>query len=315
MAESYRKINYGLRPAKNIERKMLCEALHKLSHFAPVETYRYIGFGSTYFSDFTLFHKSLGIEDMFSIERDEHHKVRFEFNRPFKCIQIEFGESNDILPSLQWNRKTILWLDYDTQLDDTMLTDTSCFCASAVPGSVIIVTVNAQTYAQEGPQDRLQTLKEQVGREKVPLGITGKDLKGWEKAGVYRKIITNEVAQTLTQRNGGLEIGSQIKYKQLFNFHYADDAKMLTVGGLLYEENQADIVDKCAFKNLSFVSSNDIPYKIEIPNLTYRELRRLDEHLPVEDVKNLQVAPIPKEDVEKYARVYRYFPTFAEAEM
>ena len=252
---------------------------------------------------------------MVSIERNEHDKARFEFNRPFKCIQIKFGESNDILPSLQWNVKTILWLDYDTQLDDTMLTDISFFCATDVPGSVIIVTVNAHTPAHERPKRSLQKLEEKVGKEKVPLGVTGKDLKSWGEAKVYRKIITNEIFQTLTQRNGGLEVGNQIKYKQLFNFHYADGARMLTVGGLLYAEKQSKTVAKCAFDNLSFFCSDDKPYKIEIPNLTYRELRRLDEHLPVADVGNLQVTPIPEEDVEKYARVYRYFPTFAETEM
>jgi hypothetical protein len=55
MSSSYRKINYTLRPAKNIERKMLCEAFHKLHPFGKVQNYRYIGFGSTYFSDFILF--------------------------------------------------------------------------------------------------------------------------------------------------------------------------------------------------------------------------------------------------------------------
>ena len=46
MARSYQKVNYALRPAKNIERKMICEALRQLSGFCLVETYRYIGFGS-----------------------------------------------------------------------------------------------------------------------------------------------------------------------------------------------------------------------------------------------------------------------------
>lgn len=313
MAESYRKINYSLRPAKNIERKMLSEALRRLSYFELVENYRYIGFGSTYFTDFTLFHKSLGIKNMISIEWDEQYKPRFEFNRPFNCIQIIFGESNDVLPSLQWNVKTIIWLDYDTQLNDTMLVDISFFCAGAVPGSVIIVTVNAHTSPQESAKHLFQKLVEQVGEEKVPADVSGRNLKGWEKAKIYRRIITNEIYQTLTQRNGGLEGGSKIKYKQLFNFHYADDAKMLTVGGLLHEENQLDIVDKCAFENLSFVSSDDTHYKIEIPKLTYRELRYLDAHLPYD--RNLRELLIPEEDVKKYAQVYRYFPTFAEAEI
>ncbi len=65
---SYRKINYRVRPAKSIQRKMLCDALLRLSFFEPVENYRYVGFGSTTFTDFILFHKILGIKDMISIE-------------------------------------------------------------------------------------------------------------------------------------------------------------------------------------------------------------------------------------------------------
>ncbi|MBC8234777.1 hypothetical protein H8E77_34970 [bacterium] len=312
--ESYRRINYSLRPAKNVERKMLSEALSRLSCFESVGNYRYIGFGSTYFSDFILFHKFLRISNMISIERAVWDRERFEFNLPFKCIEIEFGESNDILPSLPWDAKTILWLDYDSQLKDTMLEDISCFYACAVPGSMIIVTVNADTRAEKF-KDLLKNLKEQVGEEKVPADVSNEYLKDWGKAKVYRRIIKNEIDQTLTQRNGGLEDDKQIIYKQLFNFHYSDGARMLTVGGLLYEKSQVDIVDKCKFQDLPFVRFNDTHYNIEIPSLTYREIRHLDKHLPSENIETLQVSPIPKEDVKKYARVYRYFPTFAETEI
>jgi hypothetical protein len=95
----------------------------------------------------------------------------------------------------------------------------------------------------------------------------------------------------------------------------SEETKMLTMGGLLYEEQQADVVTQCAFENLSFVHSSEEPYQIDAPNLTYRELRHLDSFLPVEDMSNLKVEPIPDADVRKYARLYRYFPTFAEAEV
>ncbi|RMG75351.1 MAG: hypothetical protein D6711_06830, partial [Chloroflexi bacterium] len=64
MPSSSRKINYGLRPAKHIERKMLIEIFRRLSEFGSVESYRYIGFGALYFNDFYQFHKYLGIQNM-----------------------------------------------------------------------------------------------------------------------------------------------------------------------------------------------------------------------------------------------------------
>ena len=109
----YERIDYNLRPAKSIERKMLCEAFRRLLSFSDLTEYRYVGFGSTFFSDFSLIHKSLGLTDLISIEKEEKDKRRFRFNRPYKCIKLCFGNANDVLPNLSWAKKIILWLDYD----------------------------------------------------------------------------------------------------------------------------------------------------------------------------------------------------------
>src|SRR6266581_5372051 len=114
---SYRIVNFSLRPAKSVERKMLAEAFRLLSRFGSINAYRYIGLGSNFFSDFILFHKSLGITNMTSIEQDRPFAKRFAFNRPFLCVDIKIGESGEILPTLNWSMRTILWLDYDLPLD------------------------------------------------------------------------------------------------------------------------------------------------------------------------------------------------------
>jgi hypothetical protein len=321
MPGSYEDINYNLRPAKTVERKMLCEAFRRLSEFGKVENYRYVGFGSTYFSDFVLFHKALGITNMLSIERDLENMERFLFNRPFGCIEIEFGESTEVLAALSWPVRTILWLDYDGKLDANVLADVQLFSASAPPGSVIVVTVNAHPDWLDGAsaarlaEHRLQQLEDRVGREKIPADISGKDLQAWGVAGVCRRIVENEILETLVERNGGLDRGSEICYAQLFNFNYADGAKMLTVGGLLYDEGQSPMFARCEFENLSFVRMADEPYLIQIPSLTYREIRYLDTQLPTDDCAKLDAPAVPPSHVEMYARVYRYFPTFTEAEL
>ena len=55
-----RAINYVMRPAKNIERKMMGEVLARLSAIAPLSKYRYVGLGSEFFKDFVLYHQMLG---------------------------------------------------------------------------------------------------------------------------------------------------------------------------------------------------------------------------------------------------------------
>lgn len=322
MARSYEEVNYTLRPAKSIERKMLVETLRNLSDFDAVDSYRYVGFGSTYFSDFTLIHKALGISDMISVERDVDKEERFKFNRPYNCIRIEFGNSNDVLPDLHWDKKTILWLDYDSKLDSNILSDVRIACSSAISGSALIVTVNANPQRFEGvsarelAELRLQQLEKDVGANKVPGDVDGKNLKGWDEAIVHRRIINNEIAQTLSERNGGCAKGEEMQYKQLFDFHYADGPKMLTTGGLLYKQEHQDTVGKCGFSRLDFVRlSGDEPYLIEVPSLTYREIQYLDAQLPLSDHTELEAKAIPRKHLRQYARVYKYFPNFAEADL
>ena len=85
-------MNYLFRPAKNIERKMLCEALSRLSFILDLKHYQYVGFGSVYFADFTLFHKQLGIQKLISIEGEEEMEERVRFNKPYSCIEIIINE-------------------------------------------------------------------------------------------------------------------------------------------------------------------------------------------------------------------------------
>ena len=87
MAPSYRAIDYSLRPAKTIERRMLCEAFRHLHPFERPERYSYVGMRSIYFSDFHLFHRARGISDMVSIEKDAYAEECLNFNLPYNCIK------------------------------------------------------------------------------------------------------------------------------------------------------------------------------------------------------------------------------------
>lgn len=312
--KSYERINYQLRPAKNIERKMLVETLRRLTEFGKLSTYRYIGFGSTYFSDFSLFHKALDIRRMVSVERDMDNSERFRFNRPFACVQLAFGESNDVLPLLNWKSKVIVWLDYDDKLNAKVLTDINHFCTDALPGSVLIISVNA--HPDKVDSDRVQLLRGRVGAEKVPQDLTHAVLADWGTAVACRRIVTNEIMQRMNERNGGLEGDKRLLYRQLFNFHYADGAKMLTVGGVIFEERQLPIFERCAFARHSrSVRTGEEPYLIHVPNLTFREIHYLDSQLPTRTPSKLKSKAVPNEDVERYAEFYRYFPRFAESEV
>jgi len=320
MPSSYEKINYSLRPSKGIERKMLAEALARLSPFDKMKNYRYIGFGSTYFSDFILLHKKLGITKMISMEKESENSTRFDFNKPYSCIKMLFGLSGEILPVLDWKDKTILWLDYDGQLDASILSDIGIFCSKAVSGSLLMVTVNAHpdkigNQIQDVASERLRLLQDAVGHAKVPEDLHGRDLRKWGKAAACRRIIINEILEILNSRNGGMKKAERLVFKQLFNFNYQDNAMMMTIGGVLFKNQDIDLYKKCYFKDLSFIRTKEEPYLIEVPCLTHREIRCLDGQLPRQKHKQLRLPAVKYEDIKKYEKIYRYFPTFTEAEI
>jgi hypothetical protein len=123
MPGSYRNINYSIRPAKAIERKMLCDTFRRVSRIDKLSSYRYIGFGSPFFSDFIVVHRGLGLTKMVDIEMQSHDSSRFRFNRPYHCVKIKFGLAGEILPTLSWRDRTIAWLDYDGTLSTSILED------------------------------------------------------------------------------------------------------------------------------------------------------------------------------------------------
>jgi hypothetical protein len=319
MPGSYQSINYALRPSKCIERKMLCETFQRFAEFRSLESFRYVGLGSTYFSDFALFHRMLGISNMMSIEKDSHNASRFEFNRPFGCIDLKFGHSNEILPTITWDIPSLVWLDYDDKLDSSILADVHLVSMSALPITALIVTVNSHPDDYDDEHPRLVTFTERIGAEKIPIGLAEKDLDGWGTSGTSRRIITNEIKSALAARNGALASANQIVYKQLFHFRYADGAKMMTVGGLLFDQGQAAMVAKCKFEDLPYIRTGEggksSACMIEVPNLTYREIRHLNQQLPRKKRCRVRSPKVSAKDVKGYERIYRHFPHFAETEV
>lgn len=210
---SSRPVNYSLRPAKNIERKMMVEALSRIGTVAPLSSYRYVGMGSEFFNDFSLFHQYLGIKSMVSIERDLHRISRCNFNKPYQCIEVKHGKSSEVLPVLQWQERNVVWLDYTGRLESSSLSDLEFLVSQVVSGSVVIWSVNAdpwdecddETQSQishsELPRHRLKMLKRDVGEKRVRAELKGNTLAQWGLAKEYHRIILQEIERTLNDRN------------------------------------------------------------------------------------------------------------------
>jgi hypothetical protein len=328
MEPTYKAINYLLRPAKNIERKMMCEAFRRLGVFGELKGYRYIGLGSIFFGDFVLFHKRLGFTKMISIESHKEDGLRVEFNKPFACVDIKLGHSKAVLGEIALGEgKSVIWLDYDYELAESVLNDIERVVAECQPGTFLAITVDAESKRLEQPKSLgdeepeipwptrpVDQLKRLVGQGRVPASVTSESLRGGALKETYRAIMSGVAQEALAARNGALEAGAKLKCQQVFNFWYADGAEMMTIGWLLYEERQESFLERCAFDKLEFYRPGSEAFRIVVPNLTYREIRALDKECP-ENGGAGAVAPVPEEDWGWYRKVYRYFPSFTEGEL
>ena len=292
---------------------MIVETLSRLRAFYTLESYRYVGLGSPYFADFALVHRSLGIQEMICIEQEAGDAGRFEFNRPFNCIELEFGKSTAILPTLKWQeRPTIVWLDYDDPLDSTMLSDIDVVCSSLTSGSFFLMSVrsNAGDFGAD-PSERLKQLTTALGN-KVPAGIPPRDTTSANFGKLLWRIIDSEIRYKVSERSAGLRTDLRFNYQQVLHFMYRDGTPMLTIGGVLYQEGQRVHLTQCDFESLFYSRTTDDPYRIEVPPLTFKELQALDAQLP----GSIPSLPgVPRSQVIAYAQNYRYFPNYVEAEV
>ena len=306
---------------------MLLEAVRKLTAFYPLSSYQYIGFGSIYFADFSLLHRAIGIGSMVSIEQNFSAKERVNFNKPFSCIDVIFDQSINVLPKLNLNKPSIIWLDYDGKLTNEILSDINTIIANIKTGGLFLLTVNVKAESEDGsgPEAlfklRLKKLEEQVSKAKIPVDVKGKDLSQKKLPSIIHRIITDEIREALLNRNSGLSKSEKIEYCQLFNFLYEDGSPMLTVGGVLLSDSQRNAYRSAEFENLDFYRSGEDFYQIEVPSLTTKEIVFLDSvlHKGFDFSTNRLINTdevrffIPENDIINYAKIYRYYPTFAEA--
>lgn len=320
MKQSFRKIDYSLRPAKYAERKMLCDIFRRLRPFARVEDYMYVGFGSLWFSDFILFHRALGVRDMVSIEHSEGAKARIEDNKPFR-IPVIYKPSLEALPDLEWARHQFIWLDYDDCLAAKMLADMRIVAERANPGTAITVSVQcskapelAQAEQDEAPgaPAAIERFTAIFGRNRIPDGTAEDELSGWAYGALSRGVLLREIEEQLAVRNADGQL--DLRFKLICEIEYDDNAKMTTFVGVFYSGQAEEALRNCHFETLDFLNEGGKPIRIEVPKLTTREFRRLESQLPLSPASQLQLGTIPPGEVKNFPNMYRYLPNFGVLE-
>lgn len=319
MSRSYRAVNYTIRPAKSVERKILVEAFAELANFDLLTNYIYIGFGSVFFTDFVLFHQRLGFEEMYSIEKVVGDEARVRFNVPYACIDVRMGESNVRLPELPLREKrSVVWLDYDGRLSESVLNDVRSFVRGAASGSALVVPVNVEPdeIVPEGDIDgaRVGAFARRFERTSLPFDLSGGHLDGESLPNTYVRVLGMAVDGAVRARNAGVRHLEDIRMHPIMRVEYSDGAKMLTMGWVLVIGAEESRFASCNFERLG-LGKPSVPRTIRVPNVTLREARALDAQLPGADWKAITSPPLPEREREEYAKIYRYYPVFGESEL
>ncbi len=319
--KSYNKIDYSLRPAKFAERKMLCELFSRLRSFDALEEYQYVGFGSIWFSDCILFHKSLGVKDIISIEQAVDDEDRFRFNCPYQSIHLEMQNTAHVLPSLDWGQRMILWLDYDDPLNKAILNDIRTCGSRVESGTALAITVQSQKLLDkrnlhEEPLEieNPEQFEDYFGSSYAFSGMKLEDLRGWGISRTSRRVLRFEIQEALDAVNLPRPAGSRISFRQIAAFEYEDGAKMTTIVGVFVDQDNNDLFEQCGFDELFYYRDGDDAFRIIVPLLTPREMRHLDKSLPLLAGTTVNYGSIPVGDAKNYAKLYRYLPNFAAFE-
>lgn len=307
---SPRSLNYETRPAKFAERKMLLTSFQRICNYYGNE-YQYIGMGGLAFTDFKLFHKELHINEMFSIEGGDFTEEKIKFNCPYSFINIHREFTTQALNEIDIRKKTIVWLDYDGCLDNYMFEDLSILLNSLPVGSIYLFSCNRDLKNDEtGNIYTIDEFKEKFGNL-IPYNLKNTDLTGSSNYETILKMFLNQINSIIKQRN--LD-GESIEFQQLYNILYQENrgAKMFTFGGIITEKDDSNL--HFNLSDLNFLRIDKEPYRINIPNLTIKEIDLINNHLLFDngyDYKDLmKMKIVGKHDLEKFLKIYKYLPAF-----
>lgn len=307
---SSEKINYYIRPAKQVERKLMIEALQCLKKSYDISRYNYVGMGSLYFVDFQMVHKFLGINKMISMEMDEEKIKRYEFNKPYTFIEVIPGLSTQTLPTLNWNQQMLIWLDYDSKISKSMIEDIQIICQNSRRGNILIVTIDAEPkrFEDEYPKDHQQRMLSRLDNIKMilhphyPTDIRPSDLSLKKFPSLLHRIVTDTIKDTLGIKH--------FDFFQIFNIVYEDTSQMYTFG-CVFEKDEKKISESCVL-DLQYVSPGANLKKIKLPILTQKEKIYFDKLIP-NIQKKLKCFEMSQEKLSNYEEYYKYYPQYFEA--
>lgn len=310
---SPKRLNYETRPAKFTERKMLLSSFLRVCNQYK-DKYQYIGLGGLAFTDFKLFHKELHINEMYSFEGGSFSVDKLNVNCPYSFINIIKESSTEALPKIDLTKKSLVWLDYDDSLENFMFEDLAILMNKLPVGSIYLMSCNRQLKSDDsGEIYTVEEFREKFGGL-TPFNVTEKDLSGGEDFNTIRKMLAQLINKTIKDRSRN---GENIKFQQLYNILYQENrgARMFTFGGVITESDKT--FEELNQSDFDFIKNDDSVYKIDIPNLTSKEIDLINKNISNDDgLKDIIDKRIATEiEISKHKDIYKYLPNFYDVRL
>ena len=306
-SKSYKQVFYDLRPGKQVERRMIMDALGRLMNGGiPIRDYQYTGLGSIYFFDFILLYKLFGLRRFLSVEYDTDITKRVAFNKPFEPIELRMAPIGDVIPDLDPSLRHLIWLDYDDRLTNSMLLDASVAANHLSPESLLLVTVDVEPpHGADTPEGRAEYVREEAGAF-LPFDFDIEWCTQSRYPGTNLAIIANAIATGLAVRG--------VEFLPLFRFVYADGHEMVTLGGMIGDAAVEQRIDACDWSEAYYLrrGDDDDLYRIRVPRLTRRERLLLDQHMPGDPQWRPRAFELSREELSDYREIHRFYPLYGE---
>jgi hypothetical protein len=304
-------LQYDLRPAKQVERRMMLDAFQVLLAAGfPIRDYMYLGMGSVFFWDYLLFHKLLGIKQLTSVEVDESITRRVNFNKPFNVVNVRMTTIGSALQSVGEERH-LVWMDYDEKLSTNMLADITQAATKLGSESICVITVDVEPPNVE--QQNGRPLNEEW--KEYYRGIAGSlwdpswDTEEFVQASLWKRVshlIHNAIQSGLA--------GQAKLFLPMFHFLYRDgDHQMMTVGGMFGINRTRTRIQQSELRDAIYFRDNfRNPYEIRVPRFTRRERYLLDQAMPRRHGWTPTEFEAREEELQSYSQIYRFLPAYAE---
>ncbi len=319
---SFNRINYKLRPQKQIERGLIGQLLNDFSRFKATSI-DYIGMGSLFFTDFLYFYKNCQLQKMYSIEIlegkdttfDEKKKKRFINNKPLSEIELIFESAHDAIPKIDFNNNSFIWLDYDGSFDTILIDDLEILLKTFYDQKEFkdaIFAISYNNFVASSYTSYRDFFPEKCEESFKDYKITGEDYTKFTKqtySDVALVICEKYLLNCIESFN--LTHGRNNKLIRLSKIKYQDGTTMNTVIWALIDESQTD-----SDELIKVLKSSDIYTETEIDLVmsafTLFEKQQIDRCDESQLVKLLDDKGLEFEDVKKYKKYAKYIPEYTE---